>query len=93
MSNNSSYNKMQSLYQKYRGIEIETPKYRGVVCGFCFKYNDNFQEKIIIALTEEKNWRGIHYCQHGDVYVTHQQNPKGYDYLWIDELEELMKKQ
>lgn len=93
MSSNSSYDKMQSLYQKYGGMEIETPKYKGVVCGFCFKYNDSFHEKIIVALTEEKNWRGIHYSQHGDVYVTHQQNPKGYDYLWIDELEQLMKKQ
>ena len=39
MSSNSSYDKMQSLYQKYGGMEIETPKYKGVVCGFCFKYN------------------------------------------------------
>ena len=87
MSDNSSFDKMQSLYQKYAGKEIETPKYKGVVCGFCFKYNDNFFEKFIVAVVEEKNWRGIHYCQHGDVYVTHRQNPKGYDYLWHDELE------
>lgn len=88
MSDNNSFDKMQSLYQIYAGKEVETPRYKGIVCGFCYKYNDRFCEKFIVAIQEERNnWRGIHYSQHGDVYVTHKFNPKGYDYLWQDELE------
>ena len=88
MSNNSSYDKMESLYQKYGGMEIETTKYKGVVCGFTYKVNDDYLERYIIAVIEESNnWRGIHYLQRGDVYVTHKQNPKGYDYVLPDELE------
>lgn len=88
MSNNSSYDKMESLYQKYGGMEIETTKYKGVVCGFTYKVNDDYLEGYIIAVIEERNnWRGIHYLQRGDVYVTHKQNSKGYDYVLPDELE------
>ncbi len=46
MSNNSSYDKMESLYQKYGGMEIETTKYKGVVCGFTYKVNDDYLEDI-----------------------------------------------
>lgn len=58
----------------------------------CDKLTQNKLKRNIMAVFEEKAY-GIHYCQHGDVYVTHQQNPKGYDYLWVDELDKLIKKQ
>lgn len=54
MSNNSSYDKMESLYQKYGGMEIETTKYKGVVCGFTYKVNDDYLERYIIAVIEEE---------------------------------------
>lgn len=86
--NKTSFDKMKQLYDIVAGREVETPKYKGVVCGFTYQINDNYSERYIIAVIEERNnWRGIHYVQRGDVYVSHKQNPKGYDYVFPDELE------
>ena len=92
--NKSSFDKMKLLYDTVAGYEVETPKYKGVVCGFTYEYNDNYSERFIIAVIEERNgWRGIRYSQHGDVCVTHKQNPKGYDYVFLDELEVILNQQ
>ena len=86
--NKTSFEKMKSLYEVVAGREVETPKFKGVVCGFTYMFTDNYTERFIIAITEERGcYRGIHYRQHGDVYVTHKYNTKGYDFLWPDELE------